>query len=128
VGEAILNILEDKDEIEHEIRDAAQFRDFMYDMFALTELVLKRFENKTMQPKTDATVTPSFSTKIKLPTVALKRFDGDPCKWQTFWESVCSAVHKDESLPYIMKFHHLNSLLEGKAAATTGRLSVSGST
>ena len=27
-----------------------------------------------------------------------------------------------------MKFHHLNSLLEGKAAATIGGLSVSGST
>ena len=27
--EAILNILEDKDEIKHEIRDAAQFRDFI---------------------------------------------------------------------------------------------------
>ena len=128
VDEAILNILEDEDEIEHEIRDAAQFRDFIYETVVTIELTLKRFENKTMQPKTDATVAPSFSTKIKLPTVALKRFDGDPCKWQTFWESFCSAVHKDESLPDIMKFHHLNSLLEGKAAATIGGLSVSGST
>ena len=31
MDEAILNILEDEDEIEHEIRDAAQFRDFVYD-------------------------------------------------------------------------------------------------
>ena len=37
-------------------------------------------------------------------------------------------VHKDESLPNIMTFHHLNSLLEGKAAATIGGISVSGST
>ena len=81
VDEAIMNILEDEDEIEHEIRDAAQFRDFMYDTVVTTELVLKRFENKTMQPKTYATVAPSFSTKIELPTVALTRFYGEPCKW-----------------------------------------------
>ena len=79
VDEAIKNILEDEGEIEHEIRDTLQFRDFIYDTIVTTELVLKRFEHKTMQPKTDATVVPSFSTKIKLPTVALKRFDGDPC-------------------------------------------------
>ena len=100
----------------------------LYDTIVTTELILKSCENKTMQPKTDATDAPSFSTKIKLPTVALKRFDRGPSKWQTFWESFCSAVHKDESLPDIMKFHHLNSLLEGKAAATIGGLSVSGST
>ena len=81
-----------------------------------------------MQPKTDATVTPSFSTKIKSLTVALERFEGDPRKWQNFWESFCSAGHKDESLPVIMKFHRLNSLLEEKAAATIGGLSISGST
>ena len=63
VDEAILNISEDEDEIENEIRDDAQFRDFIYDTVVTTELVLKRFENKTMQPKTYATVTSSFSTK-----------------------------------------------------------------
>ena len=128
MDQAILNILEDEDGIEHDIRDAAQFRDFIYDTVVTTELILKRFKNKATQPNTDATVAPSFSTKINIPTVALKRFDGDPCKWQTFWESFGLAVHKDESLPGIMKFHHLNSLPEGKAAATIGGLSVSGST
>ena len=128
VYEGIPTILKDEIEIEHEIRDAAQFRDFMYDTVVTTELILKRFESKTMQPKTDVTVAPSFSTKIKLPTVALKRFDGDPCNWQTFWESFCSVVHKVESLPDIMRFHHFKSLLGGKAAATIGEHSVSGST
>ena len=128
VEEAILNISEDEGEIEHEVRYAVQFRDFIYDIVVTTELVLKRCENKTMQPKMDVTVAPSFSTKITLPTVAVERFDGDPCKRQTFWGSFCSAVHKDEPLPDIMKFHHVNSLLEGKTAETIGGLSVSGST
>ena len=63
VNEEILNILKGEGEIEHEIRDAAQFRDFIYDTVVTTEVILKRFENKTMQPKMDATADPSFSIK-----------------------------------------------------------------
>ena len=87
--EEILSILEDGDEIQHEIRDVAQFRDFIYDTVVTTELILKRCEKKPMQPKMDATDAPSFSTKTKLLTVAFKRFDRGPCKCQTFWESFC---------------------------------------
>ena len=61
--------------------------------------------------------------------VALKRFDADPCQWQTFWEVLGSlAVHEDENLPDIMTFHHLTLLLKGKAATTIGGLLVSVST
>ena len=58
----------------------------------------------------------------------MKRFDGDPCQRLTFWESFSLAVQEDENLPDIMKFHHLNLLLKGKAAKTIRGLSVSGST
>ena len=93
VDEAILNILEDEGEIKQEIRDTTQVRDFIYDTIVTTELVVKRFEHKTMQPNMDVTVVSTFSTKIKWPTVALKRVDRDPCKWLTFWKRFCSAVH-----------------------------------
>ena len=50
MDEAILNMLEDEGENECVIRHTAQFRDFIYDRIMTTELVLKRFEHKTMQP------------------------------------------------------------------------------
>ena len=128
VDEGILNKLENEGETEHEIIEAAEIKDFIYETIVNLELVLKTIEHQTTQPTPDSKVVPSFSTKLKLPTVALKRFDGDPCQWQTFWESFSSAIHEDNNLPDIMIFHHLNSLLKGKAATTIGGLSVSAKT
>ena len=48
VDEAVLNILEDEGEIKHEIKDAAQFRDVIYDTSVITEFVLNRYEHKIM--------------------------------------------------------------------------------
>ena len=131
VDEKILTYLKDEGEIEHEILDTAGFNDSVYGTIVEIELILKDFEQKsqkTTEPKPSSDVKPGYSTKLKLPMVALKRFDGDPCKWQTFWESFNSAVHDDSNMPDIMKFHHLNSLLDGKAATTIAGLSISAST
>ena len=60
--------------------------------------------------------------KMKLPTVTLKRFDGDPCNC---WDSFSTAVDGEKRMPEILKYHHLNSLLDGKAAATITGLPIS---
>ena len=54
-------------------------------------------------------------TKVKLPELALKRFNGDLTKWATFWDSFESSIHNHPGLSDIDKFN-LNTLLEGPAS------------
>ena len=53
------------------------------------------------------------SARVKLPKLALKRFNGDLTKWVTFWDSFESSIHNN---PGIDRFNYLNTLLEGPAA------------
>ena len=55
-------------------------------------------------------------TQAKLPKLTLKKYNGDPLLYHTFWDSFESAVHKNESLDDISKFNYLKGLLEGKAS------------
>ena len=69
---------------------------------------------------------PAHSTRVKLPKLSLKRFNGDLTKWMTFWDTFKSAVHKNSTLSSIDKFNYLNSLLESAAAeAITGLTHIS---
>ena len=52
-------------------------------------------------------------TKVKLPKLALKRFNGDLTKWAMFWDSFESSIHNYPGLSDIDKFNYLNTLLEG---------------
>ena len=85
VDEGILNKLENEDEIEHKILEIAEFKDFIYKTIVNLEFVLKNFEHQTKQPKLNSKLVPSFSTKLRLPTFALKdlmeiRVNGRPYK------------------------------------------------
>ena len=55
-------------------------------------------------------------TKVKLPKLALKRFNGDLTRWATFWDSFESSIHNHPGLSDIDKFNYLNTLLEGPAS------------
>ena len=56
------------------------------------------------------------TAKVKLPKLALKRFNGDLTKWATFWDSFESSIHSHPGLLGVDKFNYLNTLLEGPAA------------
>ena len=36
--------------------------------------------------------------RAKLPKLEVKRFGGNVCKWQEFWDSFESSIHKNECL------------------------------
>jgi len=57
-----------------------------------------------------------LTTKVKLPRLSLKKFNGDVTKWSTFWNSFESSIHFNPELAAIDKFNYLNYLLEGAAA------------
>ena len=67
-----------------------------------------------------ATAQPESQNVVRnrLLKLSLPKFTGDVTKWNTFWDSFQSAVHRKEGISNIDKFNHLNSVLEGVAART----------
>ena len=57
----------------------------------------------------------TVSSKTKLPKLSLPKFKGEVTKWNAFWDSYESAIHKNGDITKIDKFNYLNSLLEGTA-------------
>ncbi len=51
---------------------------------------------------------------LKLPKVELPSFDGDPCKFKSFWELYSSAI-ESQNLSNVEKFVYLSGLLKGEA-------------
>jgi len=60
--------------------------------------------------------TPVLLPKLYLPKLYLPKFRGDVTRWNTFWDSFQSAVHRNEGITNINKFNYLKSVLEGSAA------------
>jgi hypothetical protein len=52
--------------------------------------------------------------QIRLPTLRLPNFNGDPLYWRTFWQSFEPTVHK-QKIPKIQKMTYLIGCLQGEA-------------
>ncbi|XP_065917691.1 uncharacterized protein [Dysidea avara] len=61
-------------------------------------------------------------TKVKLPKLSLKRFNGDITQWSTFWDTFKSSIDSNPGLSNIDKFNYLKSLLEGPASEAVSGL------
>ena len=61
--------------------------------------------------------TPSYSkpTGVKLPTIALPTFEGDPLKWTPFWDIFKSTIHSCPGIAPSQKFSYLQGQLRGEA-------------
>lgn len=64
------------------------------------------------------------STRVKLPKLAIRPFDGNITKWTTFWDSFESAIDSSPGLSDIDKFNYLRSLLEKSAAEAIAGLTL----
>lgn len=63
-------------------------------------------------------------SRVKLPKLLHKRFNDDPAKWVTLWDSFESAVHDSAALTNIDKFSYLTSLLESTASEAVAGLTL----
>ena len=52
---------------------------------------------------------------IKLPTLTIDKYNGDPLKFQEFWDQFKSSIHEHPQLRDIDKLKYLKSYLEGDA-------------
>ena len=65
---------------------------------------------------TPASSVVGHATRVKLPKLAPKKFNGDLTRWSTFWDSFESSIHHHPDLTDIDRFNYLHTLLEGPAA------------
>ena len=78
-------------------------------------------------PSETVTATVSGTTKVKLPKLSLKKFNGDVSKWTSFWDSFESAVHRNTDLSDVDKFNYLTSMIEHSASEAIAGLSLTAS-
>ena len=67
---------------------------------------------------------PIQPSRVKLPELTLRKFNGDLTKWGTFWDTFESTIHKSPLLSPVEKFSYLQSLLESSAAEAVSGLAV----
>lgn len=98
----------------------------------LNEWIRKRTLSEnyvTVPPKLDETgfdisVNNHPTPRVKLPQLELPKFDGDPKKWQGFFDAFCAAIHDKNFIPAAQKFSYLKSCLRGSAATYLQHLNV----
>lgn len=67
--------------------------------------------------------TKTTADKVKLPKIEIPSFDGEITKFQAFWDSFETCIHKSD-LSGIEKFTYLKSKLIGKASEAISGLSL----
>ena len=55
------------------------------------------------------------ASRLRLPKLTIRPFDGDVTKWTSFWDSYESTIHTNMDLSEVDKFNYLQSLLERTA-------------
>ena len=99
------------------------------------ELERLRIEAEVSKEKCKAEIVIATSEKknvekqqpVRLPKLELKKFYGDLLKWQSFWDSFESTIHKNDTLNDIDKLNYLRSLLQGDALRTIAGLELTNS-
>lgn len=124
LDEEILDLVEE-DEVDGEIEQADVLKESI-------RLVLVNLDSAVRPPTggpgasvpmMHPTAPPrGHATKVRLPKITLKRFNGDLTRWTTFWDSFESSIHENPDLSDVDKFNYLYSLLEGPASGAISGL------
>ena len=120
-------IADDKDStaevVGNEIEDTAKTRGDATKMVKRLDDVLKVSSSgaaaaSVVQETNEGSELPSVNgakIRAKLPKLEVKRFGGNVCKWQEFWDSFESSIHKNECLSDVDKFNYLRGLIDEPA-------------
>ena len=116
LDESILSAVEDGD-IESEIEESKNFRGKIHEaLVKLQSCQVVHDQQGNPQSQETHQQTKSNGNKSKLPKLTLNTFNGDPKRWQQWWDSFCVAVHENSAISTVEKFTYLRSLVEGSAA------------
>ena len=81
--------------------------------------ILDRLTGHVTAPPPSRTGLPARQqATVKLPTLQIPTFSGDPLKWTAFLDAFNAAVHENASLSAVEKFTYLRGRLTGEALAS----------
>lgn len=114
-----MNIEEQSENIETELKERQMFEDSYYLEISLAKKVIMKYETiNSTEPNTIASAYAQASNlvNIKLPTIQLPKFEGKYSNWLEFRDTYESLIHTNASINEIQKFHYLRASLEGSAS------------
>ena len=111
--ENILDLLS-VDAVEDEIAKHNEYNMLVEDAMVRLEIALKKVKQGGAVKKQE----------VKLPTISLATFDGDPKRWTGFWELFKCAVDDRADLTDIQKFSYLKGQMQGEALTLIGGFSM----
>ena len=53
--------------------------------------------------------------RVNLPKLQIPVFDGNLQQWQEFWDIYKATIHEQQTMPAVLKFSYLKSVLKGSA-------------
>ena len=111
----IAELLTTEADLEADISENLVLNDIFFSTLAKID---RRLEDKKLSSprKSDSvSVAVPSESKVKLPKIELKSFDGNILGWQTFWDHYDSSIHTQPGLSEIDKFTYLKSLIKHPA-------------
>ena len=113
----IVLIREEHDSLMDEQNKFKDYDDSIHKLFVRANVVAKGQEKQDLADLQRAMTLPHASPKthIKLPPVALMKFNGELREWTSFWANFKSLVHDNDELTPSTKFAHLRECLKGEA-------------
>lgn len=121
LDDGIANLIEDDGELASDIEQADNYRQRIYTAIVAIDKATAPALPIGPAPLPDQTPTcggpllTDAASRVKLPKLTIRPFDGDITKWTSFWDSYKSAIHTNTSLSAVDKFNYLRSLLERTA-------------
>ena len=118
--------LTDDDSIVNEIEEAGDFHAEVHETLLRIDQVL--IDNKSDKLDHYVSISSSVVSEASsscgtkhvacLPKLVLKKFKGEACQWQTWWDCYNSAIHTNPELTDVDQFNYIKSLLEDEALST----------
>jgi hypothetical protein len=121
LDEAIIDMLENSEDVESEIETSSEFISEVYGGVAAIDDALKKLDVPVEQSAKNVSHSNSSisnNTKVRLPKLEVRKFSGKIQDWREFWDSFESAIHKNEGLSDIDKFTYRRRLVEEPAKSS----------
>ena len=125
----IANLIEDEAELATDIEQADDYKQRIYTAIVSIDKAVAPTPPTGPAPHRDRASArddplPDAASRVKLPKLTIRSFDGDITRWTSFWDSYKSAIHDNRSLSAVDKFNYLRSLLERTAREAISGLSL----
>lgn len=127
LNEKIANSIEDDEDYQKILEENMDFEVYINVKLENIETFLKEQSSDSQNILTVSSVeSRKGKNDIKLPTLKIKTFSGDPSDYQSFIESFTEAVHNNKNIPEVQKMNYLMGFLSGEAESLLKGFRLSG--